>query len=141
MNSDQPPPIRRDGRDWALPPELINRHGTAVVRTIRVYCDYDKFVLPATRQGQPQQVFRITNGNTNRAVLEMAAAIRARIATWGATLPGGRWEPTLEVQIAPYGQTRFNELRMLMNGSGIEVQAARTSSTARKTGANTGVTR
>lgn len=119
--------VQRQGRDWALPPEFAGARGTAVVRTIRAQCSYDNIVLLGAKAGSPDQVFTIRDGNVNRTVLELAGAVRQRIGQWGASLPGGRWVPILEVTVAPFGEARFSELRMLMSGSGVEVRQSRAS--------------
>lgn len=66
-------------------------------------------------------MFGISDGDTERAVLELATAIRDRVDRWGAALPGGRWQPRLEVQVMPGGEHRWEQLWRGMSGSGIEV--------------------
>jgi hypothetical protein len=66
-------------------------------------------------------VFGIFNGDVERATLELATALRDRIEQWGPALPGGRWQPRLEVRVMPHGDMRFHQLRTMMNESGIEL--------------------
>jgi hypothetical protein len=113
--------VRRVGRQWALPESVAGMGGNAIVRTIRLQCYPDRFVLlPAKNEGATE-VFSFFNGDIERATLELATTLRDRIDQWGPALPGGRWQPRLEVQVKPRGQMRFHQLRTLMNDSGIEV--------------------
>ena len=68
------------------------------------------------------EVFDVSDGDITRATLELATAVRDRIDRWGAAIPGGRWQPRLDVEVMSDGETRYHQLRTLMNGSGVEVQ-------------------
>ena len=114
--------VRREGTDWALPKSVAVSHGTAIVRTIKVKCYPDRFELPAPRTGGRLEMFGFSDGDISRATMELATAIRDRIVRWGAALPGGRWQPRLDVEIMPRGDQRFHQLRMLMTGSGVDVE-------------------
>ena len=116
-----PKPVRRQGRDWALPPNMVGIGGNAIVRTIRVQCYQDRFVLLPPASGGATEIFGLANGDIDRATLQLATEVRDRIELWGAALPGGRWQPRLDVQVMPQGETRFHQLRTLMSGSGIDV--------------------
>ncbi len=113
--------VRRQGRDWALPPNMAGMRGNSIVRTIRVQCYSDRLVLLPPSTGGATEMFGFSDGDLDRATLELATAVRDRIDRWGASLPGGRWQPRLEVQVAPGGESRFHQLRSLMSGSGVEV--------------------
>ncbi|MEM1224323.1 MAG: hypothetical protein AAGJ40_01435 [Planctomycetota bacterium] len=114
-----PPITSRQGNDWALPSHMAGQVGTEMVRPIAVICAPDRFVL--LDREQPVADFPITQRGVQDATLKMATAIRDRVATWGATIPGGRWQPQLEVRVQPHAERRFHELRTLMQGSGIDV--------------------
>ena len=113
--------VRRQGRDWALPDSMAGMHGNAIIRTMRLQCYPDRFVLLPAKSEGATEVFGFFNGDIDRATLELATALRDRIERWGPALPGGRWQPRLEVQITPRSEMRFHQLRTLMNGSGIEL--------------------
>ncbi len=113
--------VRRVGRQWALPESIAGMRGNAIVRSIRLQCYPDRFVLLPAKNESATEVFSFFNGDIDRATLELATTLRDRIDQWGPALPGGRWQPRLEVQIKPRGQMRFHQLRTLMNDSGIEV--------------------
>jgi hypothetical protein len=113
--------VRRVGRQWALPESVAGMGGNAIVRSIRLQCYPDRFVLLSAKNEGATEVFSFFNGDVERATLELATTLRDRIDQWGPALPGGRWQPRLEVQVKPRGQMRFHQLRTLMNDSGIEV--------------------
>ncbi|MGI9470114.1 MAG: hypothetical protein ACR2NZ_01190, partial [Rubripirellula sp.] len=115
------PEIRREGKDWALPKSVAGIHGNAIVRTIRVQCYADRFVLLAPGSGGATEMFGFSNGDIERATMKLASAVRERIDRWGPALPGGRWEPRMDVIVMPRGDVRFHQLRTLMRDSGVEV--------------------
>jgi len=95
--------------------------GNAIVRTIRVQCYPDRFVLLPAASAGATEMFGLSSGDVERATLRLATAVRDRIKRWGPALPGGRWQPRLEVIVMPRGEIRFHQLRTLMSGSGVEV--------------------
>ena len=97
-------------------------HGNAIVRAIRVQCYRDRLVLLPSRGEATTEVFSVADGDITRATLELATSIRDRIDRWGAAIPGGRWQPRLDVEVMSDGETRYHQVRTLMNGSGVEVQ-------------------
>ena len=66
-------------------------------------------------------MFGVFDRNAQRASLELATAIRDRVEQWGASLPGGRWQPVLEVDVQPGGEVRFQQLQMILRDSGVKV--------------------
>jgi hypothetical protein len=114
--------VERRGRDWALPRSIANTRGNKIVRTIRVECHPDRFVLLPPQGRGATQVFGFSDGQVDRAALQLATAIRDRVDRWGAAIPGGRWQPRLDVQVMPRGDARFHQLRTLFNGSGVEIE-------------------
>ena len=118
--------VRRQGADWALPQNLARGGGNSIVRTIRVQCFPDRLVLlGSTRDGSPAEAFGILDRDMNRATIELASAVRDRIARWGASLPGGRWQPRLDVEVMPGAEDRFYQLQRMMAGGGVEVEGRR----------------
>ena len=135
-DSDTPPPpqssysqtpsdkLAKPGqKEWALPRSVAGMNGSAIVRTIRAKSYGDRFVLVGTTRGDATEVFGVFNNDPRRAILEMATAVRDRVDRWGVALPGGRWQPSLEVEVLPGGETRFIQLQNLMRDSGVDVIA------------------
>ncbi len=73
--------------------------------------DPSKFELNVTMAGGPQQA-----GN------ELAAAMRKRVASWGLSVPGGYWSPTLTIEAANDAQQSVARLERLLEGSGVEIK-------------------
>jgi hypothetical protein len=46
----------------------------------------------------------------------------ARVESWDVAVAGGYWKPVLHVQVTPGAEQRFEELRVLLDGSGLEVR-------------------
>ncbi len=114
--------VRRQGSRWGIPDHMSGIRGTAVVRGIRVVCYPDRYVLLPPSSGGATETFGLTDGDPRRATLELATAVRDRVARWGAPLPGGRWQPRLDVEVASGAESRAQWLREFMTGSGIDVR-------------------
>jgi hypothetical protein len=114
-------PLRRKGENWALPSRMAGIQGNAIVRSIHVECHSDHFILLAPGTGGATEIFGFTNGNVERATMQLAAAIRDRVSRWGPALPGGRWEPQLDVIVMPGSEARFYDIQSWLRGSGVEV--------------------
>jgi hypothetical protein len=100
---------------------MMGRGGNAIVRTIRVKCYQDRFLLVPPKARGATEMFGFSDGDIDGATLRLATAVRDRIERWGAALPGGRWQPRLEIEVMPGSETRFHQLRTLMSGSGVEI--------------------
>ena len=124
-NSKTPPKslVQRGDRDWALPRDVAASVGTKMVRAIRVECYSDRLVLLPEGGRGALNVYGFSDGDINRASLELATEVRDRVERWGAGMPGGRWHPLLSVTVVPGGEVRFQQLQRLLNGSGIELQS------------------
>ena len=122
--------VKRTGANWALPKEVAMSRGNAIVRTIRVRCYPTHLILLPSSVGGAKQFFGLNDTDMNQATLELATAVRDQIARWGAAIPGGRWQPRLDIEVAAGGEQRFYDLKHLMTGSGIEIQGKRASNEA-----------
>jgi hypothetical protein len=71
----------------------------------------NKFDLNVTMEGGPQQA-----GN------ELAAAMRKRVDSWGLSVPGGYWSPTLTIEAANDAQQSVARLERLLEGSGVQIR-------------------
>ena len=102
-----------------MPEAFRGMGGTEVVRPISMICHHDRYEL--LEQGRVVATFPFQRGDVYQSTIQLATAVRDRVATWGATLPGGRWQPRLDVQVGPHAEQRFHELETLMKGSGVEI--------------------
>ncbi len=108
------------GRNWAWtegPPSK-----TAVIRSIRVVCYSDRWVVMPEAGSSAGQV-TIFIGNSPQASTEkLAKTVTDRVSKWGIALSGGYWKPELAVDVAPDAEPRYQQLVRLLEGSGLAVQ-------------------
>lgn len=123
MTASNTPPVKRVGKDWALPPDISSSRGTEMLRMIRVECYSDRFVLIGEGGRGVPTVIPFADGNINDASLTLATAVRDRTSAWGAAMQGARWQPVLEVAVAPGAEFRYQQLTRLLDGSGLMIQA------------------
>ncbi len=113
------PVSRQRGRNWAWsegPPSK-----TAVVRTIRVVCYDDRWVLMQDNAASNQVTIAIGQ-SPQQSAERLAKAITDRVAGWGIALGGGYWKPELVVDVAPGAEARCAQLERLLEGSGLTVK-------------------
>lgn len=114
---------KRKGRNWAWsagPPR-----DTAFVRAIRIACYEDRWVVQAEPASGEKAHTVMLDVSLQTSAEELAKVIADRVDRWGFALAGGYWKPVLSVEVAPGGQARFEQLKRLLDGSGLEIQAAR----------------
>ncbi|QEG43251.1 hypothetical protein [Roseimaritima ulvae] len=120
-SSSSKPTLQRGGKDWALPASA-RTHGTTIVRGVHVICLNDAFVLMPERAGGSPQRFAFHDGFVDRAAMELATAVHGRVESWGVAIAGGRWQPVLRVQVDRSSESRYRQLRTLLQGSGLELE-------------------
>lgn len=111
--------VRREGADWALPEAFRGMGGTEFIRPISMRCQHDRFEL--VERGRVVQTFLFGEDGIDHATIELATAIRNRVANWGATMRGGYWKPRLDVSVGPHAEPRFHEFEKLMQNSGVAI--------------------
>jgi hypothetical protein len=108
------------GRNWALPHAA--RGATGAIRPIRVVCTAQQLTI-IPRQGSGEALKTVPlRGSTIEALDEFVSALWQHIEEWGAAGTGMYWKPALHVEVAPGGEKRFEQLKYLLDGSGIEVR-------------------
>jgi hypothetical protein len=50
------------------------------------------------------------------------SAVWRRMESWGIAAENGYWKPVLRVTVAPGAEARFEELKTLLEGSGLIVE-------------------
>ena len=93
----------------------------AVVRTIRVVCYDDRWVLMQDTTASNQVTIAIGQ-SPQQSAERLAKAITDRVAGWGIALSGGYWKPELVVDVAPGAEARCAQLERLLEGSGLTVK-------------------
>lgn len=123
VGAESPQPVKRQGRNWALPAPSGSGPTTEMLRTIRIECHQDRFVMLAEGGRGTPLTFSFRDGDLDRASLELATAVRDRTLRWGKSLPGARWQPVLDVAVVSGAEPRFHQLMQLLDGSGLIIQA------------------
>ncbi len=107
------------GRNWGLP----NTSGGSVPITspIRIDCYPDRLVLvPEKGLGRPQVI--ALGPRTEDGVDELVAAVWQYTDLWGSAGRGMYWSPVLNVHVAPGAANRYVDLKILLEGSGLDVR-------------------
>jgi len=107
------------GHDWALPQAAAN--AIAVVRPIRVDCYPDRLVL-VPEQGLGRSKVIQLPPQTEAVIDEFVSAVWVYMQSWGIAGQGMYWRPLLSVRVAPGAESRFEQLRTLLEDSGLRVE-------------------
>jgi hypothetical protein len=108
------------GGNWALPQHAAR--ATGVVRPIRLACLPDRLIILPDRGERRAPDTILVEGGMIDEMDTLVSRLWARVEEWGLAVAGGYWKPVLRVQVAPGAEERFEELRVLLDGSGLDVQ-------------------
>jgi hypothetical protein len=101
------------GIDWGL--RNAARGSFPITRPIRVECHVDRFVLPGGK------IIPI-DGPADRSIDKFISAVWEHMDMWGIAGQRMYWRPILEVYVLPGGEQRFEEMKRLLEGSGLTVE-------------------
>jgi hypothetical protein len=110
----------RNGQDWALPEDVSGL--TAITRPIVVDCYPDRLVIRADQGDQRSPQVIPCEGPTHACIDQLVTGLQAHMKRWGMAVAGGYWKPVARVQVFPGAETRFRELQILLDNSGIQVE-------------------
>ena len=117
------PVASKKGRNWAWSGK--SGAGTAVVRAIKLRCFADRWiVLPDAKSGTIAEIIMLDEPPQVCAE-RLAGIVMDRVDRWGLALMGGYWKPELVVDVAAGGEERFEQLKRLLEGSGLEIQRSK----------------
>lgn len=106
------------GRDWGLPD--ATRGSIGITRAIRVDCHQDRLVVaPDAGAGRAKTI--PLGDRTAASVDALISTVWEHMDSWGIAGKGMYWRPVLNVHVAPNGEARFDELKVLLDGSGLDV--------------------
>lgn len=109
---------RQRGANWALPSQTPGAR--AYIRPIRLACDDRQIIILS----QNKIVTTINlPARTGDAVEQLVAEIWKTIDQWGIAGQNAFWKPELRFSVLPGGQKRFDDLQVLLDQSGLIVEA------------------
>jgi hypothetical protein len=122
------------GQDWALRGK--NARAVPIRRTIRVLVREDHLAIlseEVTRERHTPVGKAIPlKGDTVASVDEFVKAVQDHVDGWGTGGDGMYWRPVLQLQIAPDGARRAQDLIRLLNNSGFELHTPATAITTQR---------
>ena len=108
------------GANWALPTKT--QGATGYVRPIRVQCNADRLELRST---DGSLVTIPMSGPTTEAIDPLVDEIWKLIDSWGVSGANAYWKPQLRISVSSDGKQRYQEIRSLLDQSGLTVQESR----------------
>ena len=109
------------GSNWALPD--AQNGGIGITRPLQIYCGSDRIsVLPEAGTSNTRSTNIPCNSDFRESIDPLVSTIWKRIEQWGIAGPNVYWKPILQVSVEPGAESRFEEMRVLLDGSGLEVQ-------------------
>jgi len=109
------------GENWAMRKQhAVN---VPVERPVRIECRSDRLTIRPEKRGiEPITV--PLKGATAESVDQLVAAVWDEVDSWGFAGNGFSWKPELKVEVFPDGQGRYEDLKALMAGSGMNVRSS-----------------
>jgi hypothetical protein len=107
------------GRNWGLPNAAEG--WVPITVPIRIDCLSDRLILvPEKGMGQPRAI--ALGHRTQDAVDELISAVWEYVERWGSAGNGMYWRPVLSLDVAPDAESRYTDLKTLLDGSGLGVE-------------------
>lgn len=103
-------------------PSIKDSDGTGITRPILVDCYPDRLVILPDPGSDTKPLTIPLSGAMRQSLEPIAAALRKRMEGWGIAVVGGYWKPVLKIKVNQDADSRFEELRKLMEQNGIDVQ-------------------
>ena len=107
------------GEDWGL--RRAARGSIPLTRPIRIDCYSDRLVI-VPEKGVPGGKVIPLGSRTEDSIDQLISAIWEHMDRWGIAGRGMYWRPILNVHAAPDAQKRAGDLKILLDGSGLEVR-------------------
>jgi len=107
------------GADWALKQRALG--SVPVSRPIRIDCFGDRLVIVSSHRQQRSRSVSLGAGAAD-SIDELVSGVWDEIDSWDIAGNGMYWRPVLNIHVAPDGWMRYEELKTLLDGSGIPVR-------------------
>lgn len=119
-DSDLKPISLTAGKDWAT--SRMDNRSTPVSRPIRIIVLQDRWLMCSEGQDWKYDAEISLEQGPHAASAELQEAIRDRVESWGLSLPGGYWVPSLSVQAAGDAEQSLLRMQRLLEGSGVIIK-------------------
>jgi hypothetical protein len=107
------------GSNWAL--RDGGGRANAYTRPVRVTLTPDRLYILSDRSGRPVNTIPLI-GAMHPHMEDLVKAVHKQVDGWGTAPVRGYWRPVLTVQVVPGAEGRFQELRTLLDDSGLQVE-------------------
>jgi len=115
------------GRNWALPD--ASRGAVPITRPIKIVVRRDRLAIlpdsPLGRTAHREGAMVRLGERTEDAMDQFVSSLWDHVATWGIAGNGLYWRPVLELHVAAGAQGRADDLKRLLDGSGLELDDSR----------------
>ena len=108
------------GHGWAA--SRAEGKATPVSRPISIVVLKDRWLLRSDAEPNVFEVNVTMEDGPQQAGNQLAIAMRKRVDSWGLSVPGGYWSPTLTIEAASDAQQSVARLERLLEGSGVEIK-------------------
>ena len=108
------------GHGWAA--SRAEGKATPVSRPVNIIALKDKWLLRSDVDPNVFEANITMVDGPQQAGNQLAVAIRKRVDSWGLSVPGGFWSPTLTIEAASDAQQSVARLERLLEGSGVEIK-------------------
>lgn len=119
-DSDLKPISLTAGKDWAT--SRMDNRSTPVSRPIRIIVLQDRWLMCSEGQDWKYDAEISLEQGPQAASAELQESIRDRVESWGLSLPGGYWVPSLSVQAAGDAEQSLLRMQRLLEGSGVIIK-------------------
>lgn len=108
------------GHGWAA--SRAEGKATPVSRPMNIVALKDRWLLRSDTEPNSFEVNVTMEEGPQQAGNQLAVAMRKRVDSWGLSVPGGYWSPTLTIEAANDAQQSVARLERLLEGSGVEIK-------------------
>ena len=119
-DSDLKPISLTAGKDWAT--SRMDNRSTPVSRPIRMIVLQDRWLMCSEGQDWKYDAEISLEQGPQSASADLQESIRDRVESWGLSLPGGYWVPSLSVQAAADAEQSLLRMQRLLEGSGVIIK-------------------
>ncbi len=113
------------GKDWGLKEQ--GPRAVPISRKIRVRCQNDRLVILSDDRGAKNEQTIVFGPRAEDSVEEFVSKVWTHMDRWGIAGENMFWKPQLQFDVAPDSRGRFDEVKALLDGSGLDVAERKTS--------------